>query len=123
VYRHYPLEGIHPGAFLAAVAAECAGAQGQFKEFHDVLFAKQAQLTGAHWTDLAREAHVRDPRLLAQCVRAGTYSSRVVQDIIAGDSLGVIATPTLLVNDVRFSGAPRLAFLDSLVQAALASTK
>ncbi len=42
VYRHYPLVTIHPRAQIAAEAAECAKDQGKFWEFHDQLFAQQA---------------------------------------------------------------------------------
>lgn len=45
VYRHYPLQGIHPRALEAASAAECAGAQGLFERFHDVLFLRQESLS------------------------------------------------------------------------------
>src|SRR5438093_1453862 len=47
VFRHYPLDSscntslpvpLHPNACLAAIAAECAGDQGRFWEYHDVLF-------------------------------------------------------------------------------------
>lgn len=38
VYRHFPLESIHPNARGYAVASECAGQQGKFWEFADTLF-------------------------------------------------------------------------------------
>jgi cyclophilin family peptidyl-prolyl cis-trans isomerase/protein-disulfide isomerase len=41
VFRHYPLPQ-DDKARLAAAAAEAAGAQGQFWEMHDLLFAEQA---------------------------------------------------------------------------------
>jgi protein-disulfide isomerase len=44
VFRHYPLEDVHPHALAAAQAAECAGAQGQFWPMHDLLFANQEHL-------------------------------------------------------------------------------
>ena len=34
VYRHFPLEEVHPHALQAAEAAECAGAQHKFWEMH-----------------------------------------------------------------------------------------
>lgn len=44
-FRHLPLEQIHPNAKKASEAAECAGDQGKFWEFHDALFANQKALT------------------------------------------------------------------------------
>ena len=53
VFRHYPLDSscnaslpapLHPNACLAAMAAECAGDQGRFWEYHDVLFENHENL-------------------------------------------------------------------------------
>src|SRR6201988_3368255 len=44
VYRHFPLEEVHPRAMLAAQAAEAAGAQGRFWQMHDLLFENQRHL-------------------------------------------------------------------------------
>src|SRR5213596_4350697 len=41
VYRHFPLEEVHPHALHAAEAAESSGAQGKFWPMHDLLFANQ----------------------------------------------------------------------------------
>src|SRR5687768_9487903 len=44
VFRHLPLEQIHPSARRAAEAAECAGDQGKFWELHDRFFEHQKSL-------------------------------------------------------------------------------
>src|SRR2546423_2329011 len=44
VWRHFPLEEVHPHALHAALAAEAAGAQGKFWPMHDLLFENQAHL-------------------------------------------------------------------------------
>src|SRR5580698_8448848 len=44
VFRHYPLEDVHPHALAAAQASECAGGQGKFWEMHDLLFENQSHL-------------------------------------------------------------------------------
>jgi len=49
--RHLPLESIHPDAFRAAAAAECAGDQGKYWQVHQKLFGNQQALSA---TDLAR---------------------------------------------------------------------
>ena len=43
VFMHYPLRQIHANAPSAAVAAWCAGAQGDFWAFHDLLFERQRE--------------------------------------------------------------------------------
>src|SRR6266849_5547482 len=38
VYRHFPLEEVHPQAVHAAESAESSGRQGRFWPMHDLLF-------------------------------------------------------------------------------------
>ena len=45
VWRHLPLNDVHPHAQLAAEASEAAGAQGKFWEMHDMMLAHQDELT------------------------------------------------------------------------------
>src|SRR5437660_2666179 len=44
VYRHFPLEEVHPHAMHAAETAESAGARGRFWPMHDLLLENQAHL-------------------------------------------------------------------------------
>src|SRR3954453_1637131 len=44
VFRHFPLEEVHPHALLAAQAAEAAGGQGKFWPMHDLLFENNSHL-------------------------------------------------------------------------------
>ena len=53
VWRHLPLDDVHPHARLAAEAAEAAAAQGAFWPMHDLLFAHQDAL---RFSDLVRYA-------------------------------------------------------------------
>ena len=53
VWRHLPLNDVHPSAQLAAEASEAAAAQGKFWEMYDMLLAHQGELTPR---DLARYA-------------------------------------------------------------------
>lgn len=43
-YRDYPLTQIHPGAQKGAEAARCAGDQGKYWEFHDLIFENQENI-------------------------------------------------------------------------------
>ena len=44
VYRHFPLDSIHPRARPSAMASECADEQGKFWEFANTLFANQSRI-------------------------------------------------------------------------------
>jgi len=43
VYRQFPQPDLYDKAYLAATAAEAAGAQDRFWDMHDILFAKQSE--------------------------------------------------------------------------------
>ena len=44
VFRHFPLNSVHPRARRAAQAAEAAASQGRFWEMHDLLYERQYEL-------------------------------------------------------------------------------
>ncbi len=46
VFRHLPLPSIHDKAYISAMAAEAAGAQGKFFEMHDILYINQNVWSG-----------------------------------------------------------------------------
>jgi len=96
VFRHLPLERIHPQAFKAGEAAECAGAQNRFWEMHDVLFANQQALMPP---DLARHAQglKLDLARFNACLE-GQTAARIRQDMTLAVEAGVRATPTFIVG-------------------------
>ena len=53
-YRDFPLTQVHSQAQVAAEASRCAGEQGRYWEYHDRLFAKEAQLDAASLAEYAR---------------------------------------------------------------------
>ena len=105
VWRHFPLEDVHPHALAAAEAAECAGGQGKFWQMHDLMFADQAHLKSkdlaAHAArlgcDLARFTAEMDDHV---------YLQRVREHVRGALDSGVRGTPTFFVDgrlhDVSF---------------------
>ncbi len=104
-YRHFPLEGVHPHAELAAEAAECAGAQGRFWEMHDLLFENQSHLKLAHLRDYAVRLQLDMARFDAE-LGDHVYLQRVREHLQSGHDSGVRSTPAFFVNgrvqDVSF---------------------
>ncbi|WKZ28911.1 MAG: thioredoxin domain-containing protein [Patescibacteria group bacterium] len=98
VYRHFPLNSIHPNAQKAAEASECANEQGKFWEMADKMFEKQASgLTVAQLSGLAKEAGVRDIAKFDACVSSGKYAALVAADLASGEAAGVTGTPGTIV--------------------------
>lgn len=118
VYRHLPLDALHPHARAAANAVECAGEQGRFAEYHDGLFAAQDSIGVRSWDHFAEEAGLPDLDAFRQCVAENRYADRVERDALLAAELGLEATPTLIVNGTVYSGAPPEEELERLVRAA-----
>jgi protein-disulfide isomerase len=116
VYRHFPLDAIHPHARTAGAAAECAGEQGRFEPYHDLLFARQDSIGRTPWDRFAEEAGVPDLDAFRRCVDEGRHAERVDRDARVAAELELEATPTLIVNGAIFTGAPSEAELERLVQ-------
>lgn len=107
VYRHFPLNSIHPDAQKAAEAAECAAEQGKFWEMADKMFEKQASgLAAAQLSGYAKEAGVKDVKKFESCVTSGKYAQRVADDLKSGEAAGVTGTPGTFV--VTKDGDPQL---------------
>ena len=118
VYRHFPLEEVHPHALHAAEAAECAGAQGKFWPMHDLLFDNQAHLKVNHLRGYAEQLQLDLPRYTAE-MDDHVYLQRIREHMLSGRDGGVRGTPTFFVNgqiqDVSFG----LHFLFDAVEYAL----
>ena len=95
VFRHMPLQEIHPQAVMAAETAECARQQGKFWQVHDALFAAQ-RLDEDSLVETARTAGVGLEQF-SECVR-GNGAVRVKQDLAAARALGLAVTPTFLIG-------------------------
>jgi protein-disulfide isomerase len=104
VFRHFPLESIHPLALSAAEAAECAGEQGRFNAFHTELFVLQDSLSAIGWAALATRAGVPDTTRFDACVADSTYLQRVRKDMRIGHNLHLAGTPSFFINDSLYFG-------------------
>ena len=97
VYRHFPLS-FHPNAMPAALAAECAGEQGKFWQFHDALFANQDKESDTYYTQLATDNKL-NMKKFADCVSTKKYEAKITAQAAAGGAAGINGTPgTFLIG-------------------------
>ena len=113
IFRHFPLDSacnpkvgasVHPSACLAAVAAECAGEQGKFWQYHNALFANQQELGRAFLIQYATRLGM-DVARFTECLGSAEVQARVRDDAAEGARLGIDSTPTVFINGRRIKGA------------------
>lgn len=108
VYRHMPLDSIHPNARLAAQAAETAAQHDKFWEMHQRLFEKQTE-----WSEITdREelittfAEYAEGMAISREEFLESIESKEVKDAVQGDvttavASGLQGTPTFFVNGTK----------------------
>jgi len=117
VWRHLPLNDVHPHAQLAAEAAEAAADQGAFWEMHDLLLDNQGALRTDDLIAYAERLGL-DIERFTDSLREHSGAARVAEDVDGADLSGVSGTPTFFINSRRQHGAYDIASLSAAVRAA-----
>ena len=128
VYRHFPLESIHPEARPAAIASECIATLGgadAFWQFTDQLFADQKSMSAARYRDIARTLGINE-QAFTDCTVSDAPGDRVDSDFQNGQDLGGQGTPFNVIltrkgDTLTFSGALPKNQVKVLVDRALGS--
>jgi protein-disulfide isomerase len=118
IYRDYPLNG-HPEAQPAAEAANCAGEQEAYWEFHDAIFSEEYGYGRSAYVQYARDLGL-DTEAFNECLNSRKFQDEVMGDFRDGIRLGVNSTPTFFVNDTQVIGAQPFEVFQQLIEAELA---
>jgi protein-disulfide isomerase len=113
VFRHFPVVSRRPRARALAHAAEAAGLQGRFWEFHDSLYGDQGRLDDPHLWARCEEFGIDLDGFEADR-RSQAVADRVERDFRSGIRAGVTTTPTLFVAGVAHPGVPGAELLTRL---------
>jgi len=123
-FHHFPLDpacnpavkhSLHQYACLAAMASECAAAQGRFWEYHDLLFENQSKLDRDSLLDYADRLGLERSAFVA-CLDSDATKQAIAADVAAGMRLGIESTPTFFLNGRTITGAPRADALGYAIQ-------
>ena len=120
VWRHLPLNDVHPRAQLASEAAEAASNQGRFWELHDLLLDRQEALKPNDLIALRRGARARRRAVHRRTCTPMPGAAHIAEDVDGADLSGVSGTPTFFVNGRRHYGAYDIEALSKAVRAARA---
>ncbi len=119
VYRDFPLYSIHPEAGSAAEAANCAGAQDAYWQYHDALFGQKNGLGETAYSQYASDLGLNVEEF-NKCVSEHRYKSEVDADYKYASSLGVSSTPTFFVNGLAVVGAQPYEVFQQIIDKELA---
>ena len=118
VYRHFPIITAHKYALKAAEAAEAAGEQGKFWEYHDLLFENQESLKTQDLKRYAQELEL-DTAKFNEALDSGKFKDKVTTDMDDGEKLGVSSTPTFFINGQKNVGVLSYEKFKELIDKAL----
>lgn len=113
VFKHFPLEAIHPNAVAAAKAAQCGHQQQKFWNYYTKIF-DQPTLTSQILLQSARDGGL-DLEKFTNCIAEESTNQIVTQDFQDGVALGVQGTPTYFVNDKKVEGVVDMETWDTLI--------
>jgi len=95
VYRDFPRSPSGPSVDTA-LAARCAGEQGQYWAMHDRLFASSNKFSAPQLQQQA-DALKLDARQFASCFEGSRYTQDIFKDRMEGGELGVRGTPHFIL--------------------------
>lgn len=127
VYRHFPLEGSHPGAYVKSQAAECVATlagEEAFWTYIDGIFTVGPDFEVGDLTGFATQLGV-DRNAFETCVTTGQTNARIDEDFAGGLTSGVTGTPTSYIIDPngvvsQLPGVPDFTQMTLIIEAVLA---
>lgn len=105
VFADYPIAQLHPDAFKAHEAAECAGEQGKYWQMHTALFTGAAAKDAATLNARAQSIGL-DQEKYTSCVTSGRHAAGITASIGRMERLGIGGTPATLIGLTPRDGEP-----------------
>ena len=113
-FKDCPLP-MHSHAMKAAEAANCAGSQGKYWEYHDVLFGSGNKLEVGQLKENARHLGL-DTARFDQCLDSGAEAKKVAKGLTEAKTLGITGTPSFFINGHFYSGTMKYEALREVVE-------
>lgn len=120
VYRDLPLVNIHPEAFPAAIAANCAGEQDAYWPYHNILFNTGSDALNTTNYFAFAESLSLDMDAFDECINSERWVEEIQADLDFAVNLGVRSTPTFFVNGIPIVGAQPFEVFVQIIDAELA---
>lgn len=115
VWKDMPNTSQHAQALNAAIAAQCAGEQDKFWEYHSLLMINHAKLSSELYTEIATELNLKE-RPFTRCLEDQSTLPLVQRGFEEGLALGITATPTVYINGERYTGTMTTSELRRIIE-------
>lgn len=114
IFRNYPL-GNKQKAVLIAQAVECAGEQAKYIQMRDKIYNSNGEFDLNHLTSIANNINL-DLNSFIFCVESERYASKINDDFLDAEKLGVNGTPTFFINNIKIAGAKEFSAFSDLIE-------
>ncbi|HEX2987589.1 MAG TPA: thioredoxin domain-containing protein [Chloroflexota bacterium] len=125
VYRNYAFLG--PESFWAAEAAEAAADQGRYLEYRNLLWQRQkGENQGTFKIENLKAWAAElglDMKKFNSSLDGHVYKDAIVAEEKEGETLGIKATPTIMINGRIIDGVPSVDKMKSLIEEELAKKR
>jgi protein-disulfide isomerase len=124
IYRDFPVGALHAGADLHAEAANCAGDQNKYWEYHDKLLSTGATCGSSEQSitylkDIAKQLNL-DEKKFSECLDTRKYQSEIQKDFEDGIKAKLTGTPTFFINQHTIVGPRPVAAFEKVIDEELA---
>jgi len=122
IWKDYPEVDLTSPSFQASVAGRCAQAQGNFWNFHDLIFDRQRDISRENLYQIAKDLsfNMND---FKDCYENQTTRKLILDDMTEADALGITGIPFMYVNDQQLSGEVTFETLKKIIDTQLEKTQ
>ena len=113
VFKHFPVNALHPEATNTSMAAQCTQSFGKFWQYHDILFESEDKSEGT-LSHYAKTVGIPLTQFQS-CISTNQTQSHITEDLRDGIAFGIQGTPTYIVNGKKIEGAITLKQWDTVI--------
>lgn len=103
IWKDFPESNKNSESWKSAVAARCAGEQGKFWEYHDLLFENIENLNSELYINLAKTLEIKI-NIFEECLMNEKVHKMIISNIAEANFLGINGIPFLYMNDQEIFG-------------------
>jgi len=123
VYKHLPLDSLHPQARRVSEAAWCAAKQDKFWGFHDAVYADTSNDSSEATLKGYATAAGLDAAAFGACLANPETRAAIERDVTQGEALGLNSTPGFFVNGREVRGAQPIEAFETIIDEELRGTR